>query len=84
MNEQKNIAQILEEFIAHKILMQKNRRIHPQEPLISSGILDSFHLLDISLYIEDTFGVKLDDTLLQKSVFNTLEELVALVKSKLE
>ena len=84
MNEKENIAQILEEFIAHKILMQKNRRIKPQEPLITSGLLDSFHLLDIALYVEDTFGVKLDDVLLQKSVFNTLEELVALVKSKLK
>lgn len=84
MKEKENIAKILEEFIAHKILMQKNRRIKPKEPLITSGILDSFHLLDIALFIEDTFGVKLDDELLQKSVFNTLEELVALVKVKMK
>ena len=84
MNEQDNIAQVLEEFIVRKILMQKTRRIKPQEPLISSGILDSFHLLDISLYIEDTYGVQLDDVLLQKSVFNTLDELVALVKTKIK
>ena len=84
MNDEKNIEQILEDFISRKILMQKNRKIYPQEPLISSGLLDSFHLLDIALYVEDTFGVKLDDVLLQKSSFNTLEELVALVRAKLK
>jgi acyl carrier protein len=84
MSEKKNIDQVLEEFIARKILMQKNRRIHPKEPLITSGLLDSFHLLDIALYIEDTYNIKLDDVLLQKSSFNTLEELITLVKSKMK
>ena len=51
-------------YITAQILKQPNREIKPDEPLISSGLIDSFSLMDLALYVEDTFGVRIEDTVL--------------------
>ena len=49
-------------FIAEKILKQPNKVITADESLISSGLIDSFSLMDLALFIEDTFGIRVEDT----------------------
>ena len=68
--------------IAAKILKQPNRTIQADETLISSGLIDSFSLVDLSLLIEDEFGVTIDDTELNADSFDNLEQLAALIQSK--
>ena len=51
----------LSKFIASNILKQPNREIKPDEKLISSGLIDSFSLMDLALFVEDTFGVRIED-----------------------
>ena len=62
----------LSNFLAEKILKQPNRKIAADEPLISSGLIDSFSLMDVALYVEDTFGVRIEDTELNADTFDTL------------
>ncbi|GAB4578108.1 MAG: hypothetical protein Fur0022_08410 [Anaerolineales bacterium] len=69
-------------YITKDILKQPNRTLSPTDALISSGLVDSFHLVDLALFIEDTFGVHLDDTELTVETFDTLGELGELVKSR--
>jgi acyl carrier protein len=69
-------------FIASEILKQPQRQIAPDEALISGGLIDSFHLVDLALYIEDHFGVAIDDTELNADTFDTLEQLCALIRSR--
>jgi acyl carrier protein len=69
----------LSQYIATRILKQPQRRIALEEKLISSGLIDSFNLVDLSIYIEDTFGVRIDDTELNADTFDTLAELTALI-----
>ncbi len=76
-----NIAK-LEQFIAAKILKQPNRKIGADEALISSGLVDSFSLMDIALFVEDTFGVRIEDTELNAQTFDTLSQLSALIDSR--
>lgn len=68
--------------IAQTILKQPNRIIKADEPLLSSGLIDSFSLVDLALVVEDEFGVVIDDTELNPDSFDTLEQLVALIQSK--
>jgi len=68
--------------IAQNILKEPNRTIQPDEALISSGLIDSFSLVDLALLVEDEFGVVVDDTELNPDSFDTLEQLVALIQSK--
>jgi acyl carrier protein len=68
--------------IAEKILKQPHRIIRPDEPLISSGLVDSFSLVDLALYIEDTYNTRIDDTELNKDTFDTLEQLTNLIEQR--
>jgi acyl carrier protein len=79
--EQQLISRI-SQYIATIILKQPSRSISASEPLISSGLIDSFSLVDLALFIEDTFGVHIDDTELNKETFDTLEQLSALVMAR--
>ncbi len=72
----------LEQYIVTKILKQPNRRISPDEPLISSGLIDSFSLMDLALFVEDTYGVRIEDTELNADKFDSLNQLAALIESR--
>jgi acyl carrier protein len=69
-------------FIAEKILKQPNKVISADESLISSGLIDSFSLMDLALFIEDTFGVRVEDTELNAETFDNLNQLAALISSR--
>ena len=52
----------LSQYIATEILKQPDRTIGLDEALISSGLIDSFSLMDLALFVEDTFGGRIEDT----------------------
>ncbi|MGE5221008.1 MAG: acyl carrier protein, partial [Omnitrophica WOR_2 bacterium] len=72
----------LSQYITTQILKQPKRQIAADEALISGGLVDSFSLVDLALYVEDTFGVHLDDTELNAESFDTLTQLAALIRSR--
>lgn len=72
----------LANFIATDILKQPGREISFDEALISSGIIDSFSLMDLALFVEDTFGVRIDDTELNADTIDTLQQLTELITSR--
>jgi len=74
-----DIQKTLNDYIAKDILKQTDRVISPDEPLISGGLIDSFHLVDLALFIEDTFGVQIDDTELNVNTFDTLDQLAVII-----
>jgi acyl carrier protein len=72
----------LETFLRNNVLKQPNREIKSDELLISSGLVDSFSLVDLALFVEDNFGVHIDDTELNAGTFDTLSQLVNLIRSR--
>ena len=80
MNEA--VISTLEQYIATKVLKQPNRKISPAEALISSGLIDSFSLMDLALFVEDTYGVRIEDTELNADTFDSLNQLAALIESR--
>jgi acyl carrier protein len=79
MNE---IITQLSTFVSSDILKQPDRTIAPDEALISSGLIDSFSLMDVALFVEDTFGVRIEDTELNADVFDNLTQLASLIESR--
>lgn len=77
------ILSTLSEYIAKEIAKQPGKKIAEDEPLITSGLVDSFHLVDLALFIEDTYGVRIDDTELNAETFDTLDQLVAIIRQRL-
>ena len=72
----------LSQFISCELLKQPDRVIQPDEALLSSGMIDSFHLVDLGLFVEEKFGVRIDDFELSASTFDTLNQLVALIEAR--
>ncbi len=77
-----DMIQHLAQRIAQDILKQPAKQISPSEPLLSSGLIDSFSLVDLSLMVEDDYDVQIDDTELNAETFDTLQELAALIQSR--
>jgi len=77
-----NTGDQLSQFIVTTILKQPTRVIDANEPLISSGLIDSFSLMDLALFVEDSFGVRIEDTELNADTFDNLAQLVSLVESR--
>jgi acyl carrier protein len=76
-----SIFEKLNTYITTEVLKQPNRPVDPDEPLLSSGLVDSFHLVDLSIFIENNFGVRIDDTELNASTFDNINQLVRLIQS---
>jgi acyl carrier protein len=77
-----DIEEKLSDYIRNQILKRPNYPLDGQDALISSGLIDSFHLVDLALFVEDTFGVKIDDTELNTNSFDTLSQLAELIRGR--
>ncbi|MCB2210244.1 hypothetical protein KQH62_05060 [bacterium] len=73
------IIQKIETYLKDEVLQQPDRDIAADEALISSGLIDSFSLVDVALFVEDNYGVTIDDTELNAETFDTLDALADLI-----
>jgi len=80
MSEQ--VVNQLANFISKEIMKQPDRVIDPNEALISGGLIDSFSLVDLALFVEENFGVRIDDTELNADTFDSLKQLAELISSR--
>ncbi len=79
--------EIIEKFntyITGQILKRPDKTLNPNEPLISGGLIDSFSLVDLAMFVEQTWKVRLDDTELNAQTFDTLNQLADLIQSRLK
>ena len=77
------IVETLNTYITTEILRRPNLRLGNADPLISSGLIDSFHLVDLALYVEEHYNVKIDDMELNATTFDTLDQLSELIQMKM-
>ena len=73
------IIEFLTEKIKKTLLQDPKMDLDRAEPLISSGLLDSFSLVDLAMLVEDTYGVRIEDFELNADTFDTIEELANLI-----
>jgi len=69
--------------ISSEILKLPEKIISSDEPLISSGLIDSFSLVDLALQVEDLFGVRIEDFELNVDTFDSLGQLADIVLSRM-
>ena len=77
-----DIIDLLAEKITRNLLRDPKMILEPNEPLISSGLLDSFNLVDLALIIEEEYGVRIEDFELNADTFDTLQELAKLIAER--
>ncbi|MGH2607431.1 MAG: acyl carrier protein [Anaerolineales bacterium] len=77
-----DVLDLLRRYIAAQYLKLPAESLRPGQALISSGLVDSFNLVDLALYVEQAFGVRIDDTELNAETFDTVEQLAMLIHSR--
>lgn len=84
MIEKADIIGKMRSYLQEEILQIPDREIAPDEPLISSGLIDSFSLVDVALFVEETFAIHIDDTELNAETFDSLDELAKIIQARQE
>ena len=74
-----DIIDQLAEKIKKNLLNDPKMELERTEPLVSSGLLDSFNLVDLALIVEEDYGVRIEDFELNAGTFDTLEDLAQLI-----
>lgn len=78
MNKTEIIEQ-LKKFISERCLNKPGFELEPAEPLISSGLLKSIHLVELAVFIENTYGIYVPDTEFTTQDVNTLDSMAEVV-----
>lgn len=78
-----DMIQSLTEYITRDILKQPNKALAPDAKIISSGLVDSFSLVDLAMFIEERYHVRIADTELNADTFDTIRELAKLIAKKM-
>ncbi|HXJ84681.1 MAG TPA: acyl carrier protein [Candidatus Methylomirabilis sp.] len=71
----------LREFVRRELLGNPNYPLRDDEPLITGGLIDSFALAQVGVFIEQAFGVYLADTDLTAANMDTVERMASCVLS---
>lgn len=70
----------LRAYLLKELLRRPAYDLKHDEPLISGGMIDSFSLAQIAVFIEDAFGVYIPDTELTVANMDTFDQMVAKVR----
>ena len=81
--ERSEIIEVLQKSIAEDILNIPQKIIQPGEAIITSGLIDSFSLVDLAMLVEDKFNVQIDDTELNSDTFDNLEQLTSIIMNRI-
>jgi acyl carrier protein len=74
-----DVRELLREFIVCELMGRPEYPLDDDEPLISGGLIDSFALAHIAVFIELTFGVYVPDVELTPESFDTVAQIATRV-----
>ena len=74
--DRREIRAQLAAFICQELLRSPDYVIADSQPLITGGLIDSFSLVQIGVFIESAFGVYIPDTDLTVENLDTLQQMV--------
>ena len=83
MNEPK-LRQKLNDFICQELLFEEDYPLTNDEPLLASGRLNSLLLVQLALFMEETFAVQVPDIDLTTDHFETVDRMVAWITASIQ
>ncbi len=72
----------LRNFLKEELIMDPTYPLEDDEPLFSGGLIDSFSLVQVAVFVEENYGVHLEDTDLTVENMDTLGQMVAYIEAK--
>jgi acyl carrier protein len=74
-------AELIRTYIAESFVLDEDE-LGPDTSLIDSGILDSTGVVEVVSYLEDTFGIELDDDDLVAENLDSVSRMARFVEAK--
>jgi acyl carrier protein len=71
----------IKDYIVTKLIKNPKYKLGYDDKLISGGVIDSFSLVELGMFLEDTFGVRPDDTELNAENMDTVQMITNYVES---
>jgi acyl carrier protein len=84
MNDDQTIREKLRRFITRELIRDANYPLGDDEGIITNGLMDSFALAELGVYVEEEFDVYIPDADLTVAKMDTLEQMVARIKKDLK
>ena len=81
--DKNQIKEKLKNFICTEIINKTVDEIKDDEPLITSGLMDSFSLAQVGVFIEMEFNIYIPDPELTVDNMNTINDMTASILEKL-
>lgn len=69
-------------FITHEMMRKPNYPLGDDEPLMTGGLIDSFSLVELALFIEEQFGVHIPDPELTVENMDNINLIVQRIQEK--
>jgi acyl carrier protein len=79
---QNEIKEKLREYIRQELLNRPTYPLDDDEALVTGGLIDSFSLARVGVFIEDAFGVYIPDTDLSVDNMDTVNQMTACILSE--
>ncbi|MFA5925051.1 MAG: acyl carrier protein [Methylococcaceae bacterium] len=78
-----NIKKTIRQYILENLLFTEDESaLQDGDSFLAGGILDSTGVLEIILFIEETFGIKVNDDEMLPANLDSVDKLVAFIKHK--
>jgi acyl carrier protein len=77
-----NTQAVLAEYIEKELAKGRKSKIGYEDDLLSEGIIDSLGILQLVAFIEDTFGIHIDDEDVVLENFMSVSALSSFLESK--
>lgn len=77
------IEQEIKKFLQEHLLMEEELNdLSDEDSLLEKGIIDSTGILDLVSFIEENYGIKIDDEELLPESFDSLKAIAQFIKEK--
>ena len=81
--DEATIRRQMRAFILNELVREPDYPLRDDEGIISSGLMDSFALAELGVYVEDVFDVYIPDADLTVAKMDSLNQMVARVRRDL-
>lgn len=75
--DDKTIRQKIRTFITHELIRDEDYDLTDDESIITGGLMDSFALAELGVFVEDEFDIYIPDADLTVANLDTLNQMVA-------
>jgi len=72
----------LRTFITSELMRDPDYPLKDDESLIAGGLIDSFSLVELQIFIEQQFGVHIEDTELTADAIDNMNDIIALIEAR--